>query len=69
MCKLCKAEVEHEPTAAEDYAGIRFNGLAGFKQFRKNGFTERAMIRESNERFEKEKGYPPVRVDGRDRWI
>lgn len=69
VCKLCNSEVDLEPTAAEDYASIRFSGLGAFKQFRDFGKTEREMTRDNLERFRKEKGYDPVREDGKDRWI
>lgn len=68
VCKLCGVEVPLEPTAAEDFAGIRFNGMDALRIFRDFGKTEREMTRDNIERFRKERGYDPEPVD-RGRWI
>lgn len=43
-------------------AGI--NGMAAFAQQRELGLTGRQIGKDTYDRFVKEKGYPPVRVDG-----
>jgi hypothetical protein len=48
---------------------LKFNGLVALDAMRKYGQTERQFTRENIETFRKEKGYDPVRADGKDRWI
>jgi hypothetical protein len=69
VCKLCGGEVRSEPTSPEDFGRVRFNGLANFRQFRDKAYTERQMTADNIKRFVANKGYDPVREDGKDRWI
>jgi hypothetical protein len=47
-------------------AGV--TGMVALKAQREYGKTGREIGKENVERFRKEKGYDPVRADGKDRW-
>ena len=53
----------------EDFLSIRLGNKENLKQFREMGITERQFTKKNIEEFRKNKGYDPVRVDGKDRWI
>lgn len=57
---LCKF---HRP------GSIMVNGLTAFRAQSDHGQTGREVAKETREMFRARKGYDPVRVDGKDRWI